>query len=115
MTATATAVPVHVGVDVSKARLAALVGVAPMNRDSGRFRGRRTIFGGRASVRCCLYMAAFNARHFNPPIRRFSERLRAAGKPFKVIMVACMRKLLTILNAMLKENRPWDPKRLQTA
>ena len=100
---------------LNRRQIAALVGVAPMNRDSGMMRGRRTIFGGRASVRCALYMAAFNARHFNPPIRRFSERLRAAGKPFKVIVIACMRKLLTILNVMLKENRAWDPNRLQNA
>jgi transposase len=95
---------------LNRRQIAALVGVAPINRDSGTFRGRRTIFGGRASVRCALYMAAFNARHFNPLIRAFSQRLKAAGKPFKVVVVACMRKLLTILNAMLKENRPWqDP------
>jgi len=100
---------------LNRQQIAALVGVAPMNRDSGQFRGRRTIFGGRASVRCALYMAAFNARHFNPVIRAFSQRLRGAGKPFKVIVIACMRKLLTILNAMLKENRPWDPTRPQTA
>jgi transposase len=100
---------------LNRQQIAALVGVAPMNRDSGQFRGRRTIFGGRASVRCALYMAAFNARHFNPLIARFSERLRAAGKPFKVIVIACMRKLLTILNVMLKENRLWDPTRLQNA
>ena len=100
---------------LNRRQIAALVGVAPMNRDSGQMRGRRTIFGGRASVRCALYMAAFNARHFNPVIRAFSERLRAAGKPFKVVVIACMRKLLTILNVMLKENRPWDPDRLQNA
>jgi transposase len=72
-------------------------------------RGKRTIFGGRASVRCALYMAAFSAMRFNPVIRVFADRLRAAGKPFKVIVVAAMRKLLTILNIMLKENRPWNP------
>ena len=99
---------------LNRQQIAALVGVAPMNRDSGVMRGRRTIFGGRASVRCALYMAAFNARHFNPLIKAFSQRLRAAGKPFKVEVIACMRKLLTILNVMLKENRPWDPNRLQT-
>ena len=91
-----------------------LVGVAPINRDSGMMRGKRRIFGGRVSVRCALYMATFCAIKFNPVIKRFAERLRAAGKPFKVVMIAAMRKLLTILNLMLKENRPWDPK-LQTA
>jgi transposase len=99
---------------LNRQQVAALVGVAPVNRDSGSMRGKRTTFGGRASVRCALYMAAFCATKFNPVIRRFAERLRAAGKPFKVIQVAAMRKLLTILNVMLKENRPWDAK-LQTA
>lgn len=92
---------------LNRRQIAALVGVAPMNRDSGAMRGKRSIFGGRASVRCALYMATFSATKFNPTIRRFAERLRASGKPFKVIMVAAMRKLLTILNLMLKENRPW--------
>ena len=99
---------------LNRQQIAALVGVAPINRDSGSMRGKRTIFGGRASVRCALYMAAFCAMKFNPVIQRFTERLRSAGKPFKVIVVAAMRKLLTILNVMLKENQPWDPK-LQTA
>jgi len=99
---------------LNRQQIAALVGVAPINRDSGTLRGKRSIFGGRASVRTTLYMAAFCATKYNPVIRRFAERLRAAGKPFKVIVVAAMRKLLTILNVMLKENRPWDPK-LQTA
>ena len=95
---------------LNRQQIAALVGVAPVNRDSGQFRGRRTIFGGRATVRCTLYMAAFTAMRCNPVIRRFAERLRAAGKPFKVIVVAAMRKLLTILNLMLKENRSWNPR-----
>jgi transposase len=94
---------------LNRQQIAALVGVAPINRDSGRMRGRRTIFGGRAMVRCALYMAAFSAMRCNTVIRRFADRLRAAGKPFKVIVIACMRKLLTILNVMLKENRPWNP------
>ena len=85
------------------------MGVAPVNRDSGRFRGRRTIFGGRATARCTLYMAAFTAVRCNPMIRRFAQRLRAAGKPFKVIVVAAMRKLLTILNLMIQENQSWNP------
>jgi transposase len=99
---------------LNRQEIAALVGVAPINRDSGMMRGKRSIFGGRATVRCALYMAAFSAMRFNNVIRRFAERLRAAGKPFKVVVVAAMRKLLTILNIMQKENRPWDPK-LQTA
>jgi transposase len=99
---------------LNRQEIASLVGVAPVNRDSGQMRGRRTIFGGRARARCTLYMAAFSATRCNPVIRRFAERLRAAGKPFKVIVVAAMRKLLTILNVMLKENQRWDPK-LQTA
>jgi transposase len=90
--------------------------VAPVNRDSGTMRGKRSIFGGRASVRCALYMATFCAMQFNPIIRSFSERLRAAGKPFKVTIVAAMRKLLTILNLMIRENQPWNAKStLQTA
>jgi transposase len=99
---------------LNRQQIAALVGVAPMNRDSGMMRGKRSIFGGRASVRCVLYMAAFCAMKFNPVIQRFAERLRLAGKPFKVIAVAAMRKLLTILNLLLKENRPWET-RLKTA
>lgn len=100
---------------LNRQQIAALVGVAPINRDSGLMRGKRSIFGGRATVRCVLYMAAFSAMRFNPPIRRFAERLGKAGKPFKVVVVAAMRKLLTILNIMLKENQPWDAGKLQTA
>jgi transposase len=99
---------------LNRQQIAALVGVAPINRDSGMMRGKRSIFGGRATVRCALYMAAFSAMKFNSVIRPFAERLRAAGKAFKVIVVACMRKLLTILNVMLRENQPWNPK-LQNA
>lgn len=84
-----------------------LVGVAPLNRDSGKQRGRRTIFAGRRTVRTALYMAAFNAIRFNPPIRAFYLRLRQAGKPFKVAITACMRKLLTILNALVRDNTQW--------
>ncbi|MBL9080288.1 MAG: IS110 family transposase, partial [Planctomycetales bacterium] len=86
----------------SRQAIAALVGVAPMNRDSGEFRGRRMIVGGRSSVRRALYMAALTASRRNPVIRIHYEKLRQAGKPFKVALVACMRKLLTILNAMLR-------------
>jgi transposase len=89
--------------------IAALVGVAPMNRDSGQSRGRRMIRGGRASVRNALYMAALVAARHNPPLRHFYDRLRAAGKPPKIALVAVMRKLLTILNAMLKHHTTWQP------
>ncbi len=88
-------------------RLAALVGVAPLNRDSGTFRGRRGIWGGRADVRAALYMGALVATRRNPVVREFYERLLAAAKPKKVALVACMRKLLLILNAVLKHRTPW--------
>lgn len=90
-------------------QIAALVGVAPLNRDSGTLRGRRTVWGGRARVRAALYMAAIVAARFNPVIRTFYQRLCAAGKAKKVALVACMRKLLTIINAMLKHQTPWNP------
>ena len=90
-------------------QVAALVGVAPLNRDSGVLRGRRTVWGGRASVRTALYMATLVATRFNPVIRIFYQRLCSAGKPKKVALVASMRKLLTILNAMLKHRTPWNP------
>lgn len=93
-------------------RIGALVGVAPFNRDSGRFQGKRAIRGGRASVRNVLYMATLSAIRFNPIIRRFAERLRAAGKLKKVTIVACMRKLLAILNAMVREGITWDQLKL---
>jgi transposase len=88
-------------------RVAALVGVAPLNRDSGTFRGSRAVWGGRADVRAALYMGALVAARRNPAIREFYERLLAAGKPKKVALVACMRKLLSILNAVLKHRTPW--------
>jgi transposase len=84
------------------------VGVAPFNCDSGTLRGRRMVFGGRATVRRALYMAALVATRFNAVIRGFYECLILAGKPKKVAVVACMRKLLTILNAMVKSGKPWD-------
>jgi transposase len=93
---------------LDRKQIAALVGVAPFNRDSGTLRGRRTTWGGRASVRGVLYMATLTATRFNPAIRAFYERLRAAGKLPKVALVACMRKLLTILNTMLRERTPWN-------
>jgi len=91
--------------------LAALVGVAPFNCDSGTFRGKRRCFGGRAALRCALYMATVSAIRCNPVIRPFYQRLLAVGKAKKVAIVACMRKLLTILNAMVRDNLAWDPTR----
>ena len=84
-----------------------LVGVAPLNRDSGKFRGKRKVWGGRAEIRAVLYMATMSAIRSNPVIRVFYQRLIEAGKPHKVAITACMRKLLTILNAMVKNNTPW--------
>ena len=92
---------------LSPRELSALVGVAPLNRDSGSFRGRRGVWGGRARVREALYMAALIASRHNPTIEEFYGRLVAAGKPKKVALVACMRKLLTILNAMMRDRTPW--------
>jgi transposase len=89
-------------------KLAALVGVAPLNWDSGTFRGQRRIGGGRSSVRAVLYMASTVAMRFNPVIRAFYQQLLARGKPKKVALVACMRKLLIILNAMIRTNTPWQ-------
>jgi len=93
--------------NLDRRQIAALVGVAPYNRDSGLFRGKRTVWGGRARVRAALYMAALVATRFNPVIRTFYQRLCAAGKAKKVALTACMRKLLTILNAMIKNNTTW--------
>lgn len=94
---------------LSRREISALIGVAPINRDSGVMKGRRTILGGRGSVRHTLYMAALVASRHNPTIKVFYDRLVAAGKPKKVALVACMRKLLTILNAIVKAGKPWDP------
>ena len=96
---------------LSHKEIAALVGVAPLNRDSGTLRGKRLVYGGRAPVRAALYMAALVASRCNPMIRAFYQRLRAAGKPAKVALTACMRKLLTILNAMARSGTPWQPER----
>ncbi len=93
--------------ELTHKRLAALVGVAPLNRDSGTLRGRRAVWGGRADVRAALYMGALVAARRNPVLREFYERLLASGKPKKVALVACMRKLLVILNAVLKHRTPW--------
>jgi transposase len=93
---------------LGRKQIAALVGVAPLNRDSGRHRGKRMIWGGRARVREALYMGTLVATRFNPVIRAFYQRLLAAGKPKKVALTACMRKLLTILNAMARHDTPWQ-------
>lgn len=96
---------------LSRREIAALVGVAPLNRDSGQMRGKRFVWGGRAPVRAVLYMAALVGVKHNPRLRVFYERLCAAGKVFKVAITACMRKLLTILNAMARSGTPWQPER----
>ena len=93
---------------LNRRQIAALVGVAPFSRDSGTLRGKRTVSGGRSRVRAALYMGALVASRHNPVIRDFYQRLLAAGKPRKVALVACMRKLLVILNAMLKHRVSWD-------
>ncbi len=92
---------------LTRKQIAALVGVAPLNRDSGTLRGRRTVWGGRAHVRAALYMSALAAIRCNPAIRDFYQRLCAAGKAKKVALTACMHTLLTILNAMVKHQTPW--------
>ena len=95
---------------LNRREIAALTGVAPLANDSGKHRGKRFIWGGRADVRAVLYMAAVSAIQHNEPIKAFADRLKKAGKPPKVVIVACMRKLLTIMNSMLKNNAPWNPK-----
>ena len=94
---------------LGRRQIAALAGVAPMNRDSGTMRGRRTVSGGRARVRAVLYMGALVASQHNPVIRSFYQRLLAAGKTKKLALTACMRKLLTILNSMVKSGQHWNP------
>jgi len=100
---------------LSGKQLAALCGVAPLNRDSGSYRGRRGTWGGRADVRKALFMAAFAGLRHNPVIRAFFDRLCAAGKPKRVALVACMRKLLLILNSLLKHGQVWSPTEAVTA
>jgi transposase len=97
---------------LSHKEIAALVGVAPLNRDSGTLRGKRLVYGGRAPVRAALYRAALVASKCTPVIRAFYQRLRAAGKPTKVALTACLRKLLTILNAIARDGIPWQPARV---
>ncbi len=94
---------------LSRREIAALAGVAPLAKDSGKHRGKRFVWGGRADVRAVLYMATVSAMRFNPRIKPFAERLKLAGKPTKVVIVACMRKLLTIMNSILKNSAPWTP------
>jgi transposase len=98
---------------LTRQQIAALVGVAPLNCDSGTLRGRRTIWGGRAHVRTVLYMGTLVATRFNPQIKVFYQRLLAAGKRKKVALTACMRKLVTILNAMLKHRTSWQAQEVQ--
>src|SRR3989442_923362 len=99
---------------LTRQQIAALVGVAPLHCDSGTLGGRRMIWGGRAHVRTVLYMGTLVATRFNPQIKVFYERLLAAGKVKKVALTACMHKLLTILNAMLKHRTPWQPQEVQS-
>ncbi len=94
---------------LSRRQIAKLVGVAPLNRDSGALRGRRTVWGGRAPVRAVLYMATVSAVTYNPALKTFYDRLLAAGKPKKLALTAAMRKLLLILNAIVKTSSPWRP------
>jgi len=95
---------------LNRRQIAALVGVAPRANDSGKHRGKRFVWGGRADVRAVLYMATISAIRCNNDINAFAQRLKQAGKPAKVVIVACMRKLLTIMNAMVKNNAQWTPK-----
>jgi transposase len=88
-------------------KIAALAGMAPLANDSGQHRGKRFVWGGRAERRAALYMAALSARRCDPVTRVFADRLEQASEPPKVILVACMRKLLTLMNTMLKNNSPW--------
>jgi transposase len=99
---------------LDRKRIAALAGVAPFNRDSGSMRGRRSIWGGRSPVRSVLYMAALVGVRFNPTLRALYSRLKVAGKRPKVALVACMRKLLTILNAILRSRTPWSPQEISS-
>jgi len=95
---------------LNRRQIAKLTGVAPLADDSGKHRGKRFIWGGRADIRAVLYMTTISAIRCNPVIKAFAKRLKQTGKPGKVVIVACMRKLLTIMNAMLKSNTPWTPK-----
>lgn len=94
---------------LNRREIAALTGVAPLANDSGQHHGKRFVWGGRADVRAVLYMATLSAKRSNPALKVFADRLKQAGKPAKVVIVACMRKLLTIMNSILKSNAPWNP------
>lgn len=94
---------------LTRKQIAALTGVAPFNRDSGRMRGKRRIRGGRSSTRTALYLSAMSAVRFNPDIKRFYNRLVQAGKHRKLALTACIRKIVTALNAMLRDNVKWQP------
>jgi transposase len=94
--------------NLGRRSISALVGVAPFNKDSGKYKGKRAVWGGRKAVRNSLYMAAFNAIRYNSVIREFHARLISKGKPYKVALIACMRKLLTIMNTMLKNKVLWS-------
>lgn len=99
---------------LNRGKITALVGLAPFNRDSGRYRGKRRIWGGRSAVRTLLYLAAMSAIRYNPPIRAYYEHLLAKGKLRKVAIVACARKMLLCLNAMVKANEPWQDDKVTT-
>jgi transposase len=92
---------------LNRQEIASLAGLAPFNHDSGKFRGQRRIRGGRGALRATLYMAALTAKRCNEKLRAFAERLHRSGKPFKVVITACMRKLLTILNTLVRSGKPW--------
>jgi transposase len=94
---------------MSRKQIAALVGLAPYDFDSGKLRGHRSIYGGRMPIRNVLYMAALSASRYNPALKTFSNRLAHANKKSKVIIVAVMRKMITTLNAMLRDNAAWQP------
>ena len=94
---------------LNRREIASLTGVAPLANDSGKHHGKRFVWGGRADVRAVLYMATLSAKRSNPALKAFADRLKQAGKPPKVIIVACMRKLLTIMNSILRNNTPWSP------
>jgi transposase len=108
MSTTAIALVPELGT-LNRKQIASLIGLAPHNDDSGKRGGKRKTWGGRAAVRAVLYMATVSAVRFNPVLRAFHDRLVAKGKEAKVVIVACMRKLLTILNAMARDRQPWKP------
>lgn len=99
---------------LNRRQIAALAGVAPFNRDSGTLQGRRGVWGGRAELRAVLDLSTLVATRHNPLIRAFYQRLRQGGRPFKVAVTACMRKLLTILNAIVKHQTPWSVSQIRS-